>query len=233
MPTSDRWIPVLERFLEIVARRIIGLHGNPATIKPSPWGFHPGPHPGEGGGEHRHRHEATGKAIGVVYDRFGDFEGFHLLTEEGHERIYRSQEAEIERLVRYAWLERVVITVVDREHRPEVPVRVILKRAPSRLDLGDQPRLANRGARREPGGRRSSVRSRRGLAAHFHSAAGSARSRSISVCAWKISFITLTRWITSLVLPGVTLRSAVTLSSRSRNSTRVDSSVLIRRARFI
>ena len=34
------------------------------------------------------------------------------MTEEGHERAYRSHEAEIEALARYAWAERVVITVL-------------------------------------------------------------------------------------------------------------------------
>jgi hypothetical protein len=34
------------------------------------------------------------------------------LTEEGHERADRSHEGEIEALARYAWAERVVITVL-------------------------------------------------------------------------------------------------------------------------
>jgi hypothetical protein len=65
-----------------------------------------------------------------VYDRFGDFEGFRLLTEEGHERCFASREGEIEALARYAWVERIVITVVSEAHEPERPVRIILRRAP-------------------------------------------------------------------------------------------------------
>jgi hypothetical protein len=53
-----------------------------------------------------------------------------LLTEAGHERGFASREAEIESLVRFAWEERVVITVVTEAHKPERPVRIILRRAP-------------------------------------------------------------------------------------------------------
>ena len=53
----------------------------------------------------------------MVYDRFGDFEGFCLLTEEGHERCYRSCEADVEALVRYAWAERIVVTVIALAHQ--------------------------------------------------------------------------------------------------------------------
>jgi hypothetical protein len=136
MAPSNRWVPVLERYLGVVEGRVRGLGGNPASIKPSSWGtFGPprliGKGPGQGNQSgHEHRHAATGKVDGVVYDRFGDFEGFHLLTEEGHERIYYGREAEIEALARYAWVERVVITVLSEAHRPDRPVNIILRRAP-------------------------------------------------------------------------------------------------------
>ena len=55
--------------------------------------------------------------------RFGDFAGFYLLTEHGHERAYRSREAEIESLVRYAWNDRVVITVVSEARSGAVLTR--------------------------------------------------------------------------------------------------------------
>jgi hypothetical protein len=68
--------------------------------------------------------------------RFGDFEGFNLLTEEGHERTYFSHEDEIETLARFAWRDRVVITVVSDETHRYIPVRIILRRAPSSRDVG-------------------------------------------------------------------------------------------------
>jgi hypothetical protein len=128
MSPPNRWIPVLKRYIGLVEGRIWGLGRNPGSIMPSPWGYPP---PGSiGGGEGKRGDEATGKVNGVVYDRFGDFEGFRLLTEEGHERAYRSHEAEIEALARYAWAERVVITVLTDANKPDVPVSIILRRAP-------------------------------------------------------------------------------------------------------
>jgi Pro-kumamolisin, activation domain len=132
MAPSNRWIPVLNRFIRLIERRVSGLGGDPSSVEPSPWGsYGPPPEEGEDHGDRR-RHEATGKINGVVYDRFGDFEGFCLLTEEGHERAYHSREAEIEALARYAWAERVVVTVIARE---EEPTRIILRRRP--LPPGD------------------------------------------------------------------------------------------------
>ena len=138
MKPGNRWIPVLERYLGYIRGRVKGVGGDPGSIKPSPWGSY-GP-PGKGGhgpghghgGEHGHEHrlESTGKVTAVIYDRFGDFEGFHLLTEWGHERCYYSREAEIEALVRYAWLERVVVEVVSDRYCPDRPVNLILRRAP-------------------------------------------------------------------------------------------------------
>jgi hypothetical protein len=70
----------------------------------------------------------TGKVIGIHYGRFGDFEAFSLLTDEGYERTFRGREPAMEELVNRAWLERFTITViVDRgSERPE---SVVLRRA--------------------------------------------------------------------------------------------------------
>lgn len=129
-----------ERYLKYIGGRITGLGHNPGTIEPSPWGYNgppqPGTGPGAGPGKRHHERDETGKVTGVIYDRFGDFEGFHLLTEHGHEHIYRSVQAEIETLARYAWLERIVVTVISDEHEPKVPMRIILRRAPSRRAMG-------------------------------------------------------------------------------------------------
>ena len=125
---SNRWYPVLVRWIGYLSDRISGMGGNPSKIPPSQNGYQP---PSKGEGEHHGEHRQTGKVNGMVYDRFGDFEGFHLLTEEGRERVYFSREREIEELVRYAWVERVVITVLSEAHWPEVPVKIILRRVAS------------------------------------------------------------------------------------------------------
>ena len=124
IPHENRWYPVIQRYLGQVSGKLTGLGG--------------------GGGEHHEpreeRHQHEGKIAGLRYDRFGDFEGFDLLTERGEERRYRAREDEIERLVLQAWRERWVVTVEvkDREHgehddrdAPPWVSRIILRRAGS------------------------------------------------------------------------------------------------------
>ncbi|HEY1763599.1 MAG TPA: S53 family serine peptidase [Opitutaceae bacterium] len=141
-PAGNRWIPVLKRYISYLEGRLKGIGGDPGTIKPSPWGwFGPPPsekgghggrggHGGSGGQTCDEREEVAGKVNGLVYDRFGDFEGFRLRTEHGYERIYYTREAEVESLVRSAWRERMVIAVVTKRHEPDLPVEIILLRAP-------------------------------------------------------------------------------------------------------
>jgi hypothetical protein len=65
---------------------------------------------------------------GLIYDRFGDFEGFWLLTEEGHRHQYCATETEIESIVRFAWTDRVLIEVLSSGQHPAVPIRIVLLR---------------------------------------------------------------------------------------------------------
>ena len=146
MDPGNRWIPVLERYLGLIRGRLTGIGVDPGSVTPSPWGSYGPPpthgkgtghapgEPGEGifgkGGLFGRDRDFIGKIEGVIYDRFGDFEAFVLFTETGLERTFFSREAEIESLVRYAWLERVVVAVVTEPHAPERPVNVVLLRAP-------------------------------------------------------------------------------------------------------
>jgi hypothetical protein len=133
IPPTNRWYKVLGRYIEQVSGRVTGFGGNPGSIGPSQGGF-------SGGGKHHHhlhkphREEWTGKVMSVIYDRFGDFEGFVLLTECGHEHWFRGREPEIERLVRYAWDDRAVITVFAEKHCPQWPVSIVLRRSPKGLE---------------------------------------------------------------------------------------------------
>jgi hypothetical protein len=138
MPVSSRWYPVLLRYISYLSGRVDAFGGNAGAILPSPTGV-PAP---AGGGHHGpgpigHAHameEFTGKVEGVVYDRFGDFEGFHLLTEAGHKHEFHATEDEIARLVRFAWIDRVVISVLVRKDHPHHPVSIIFSRAPWRAE---------------------------------------------------------------------------------------------------
>ena len=130
-PPSSRWLPVLERYLSSTGSLVQSLGGNPNGIPPSQVGSVPGKRPGP--------HpvppfppvkgpEYTGKVAAIDYDRFGDFCGFVILNEEGHEHHFRGRELEIEELVREAWEKRTVVTVVVEEHERDWPVRLILRR---------------------------------------------------------------------------------------------------------
>ncbi len=74
----------------------------------------------------------TGKVAGLVFDRFGDFEGFLLEDLRGGEHRFESREPEVRQLVHRAWGERIVTTVLTERHLPQRPVSIIL-RGPSAL----------------------------------------------------------------------------------------------------
>lgn len=107
-----------------------GFGGNPGNIPPSPVGDVPGrqPHPpGHPIHEHRRR-EFTGKVIGISYNRFGDFDGFTLLTLDGHEHSFRGREPVMAELIDRTWRERTLISVFVEPHEPRWPASVVLRR---------------------------------------------------------------------------------------------------------
>jgi hypothetical protein len=126
---SDRWYPVLKAYIGIIERRVRGLGGDPGKIPPNQLGYVP-PNLGHIPPEHTREDPAeyTGKVIGISYDRFGDFEGFELLTLAGHHHRFSGREPRTEELVREAWLERHLITVLAPRHEPDRPTDIILRR---------------------------------------------------------------------------------------------------------
>ena len=116
---SNRWYPVLQRHTEIIAGRLKGLGGNPNQIGPSISGFQPPVH-GDCEEKGQQRHEFTGKVVAIVYDRFGEFRGFRLITTDGSEKSFRGRERDVESLVYRAWQEEILITVQIQgdEHWP-------------------------------------------------------------------------------------------------------------------
>ncbi|HVM50385.1 MAG TPA: hypothetical protein VMU04_20330, partial [Candidatus Acidoferrum sp.] len=73
MPKTNRWYPVLARYIEQVAGRVDGLGGNAGAISPSLGGYRPGPRPCQESLE-----EFTGKVCEVVFNCFGEFVGFTI-----------------------------------------------------------------------------------------------------------------------------------------------------------
>jgi len=135
-----RWYPVLKRLIEIVSGRVNGSGGNAVSIPPSLQGYLPtGPAHGGGhghGGNRHHEHEDahTGKIGGLIFDRFGDFEGFLLDSEPG-ERRYFTRERDMKDLVERAWRERLRVTVWTRLHEPHRPHTVILREPPAKFGI--------------------------------------------------------------------------------------------------
>ena len=129
MTPTNRWYPVLVRYITYLAGRVDGLGGNSVGILPEPYGVSP-PRPVH---PHEHHREFTGKVMSVFYDRFGDFSGFSLLTEDGHTHSFQAREREIEALIRTAWAQRMVISVFVEHHDSSWPASIALRRAPRAL----------------------------------------------------------------------------------------------------
>jgi hypothetical protein len=146
MSTSDRWYPVFSRYVGVIADRVDALGGDSGGVHGSPQGD------GGRGDEDDHgdaghdgdvypgevpecaprrgpvcRYE--GKVSGIIYDCFGDFEGF-LLDVCGTEFRFFAREHEIEALVERAWRERMAIAVVVRVADKRRAISIILRRAP-------------------------------------------------------------------------------------------------------
>ena len=73
-----------------------------------------------------------GKIAGIVYDRFGDFDGFLLRTHDGQEISFKGNEQEIEELIYRAWTERMVVKIVTNQDQPHWPAAIVLLRPPRR-----------------------------------------------------------------------------------------------------
>jgi len=114
IPQDNRWFPVFQRYLGLIGGQISRLGGKPSHIKPSPDGSAPGlptpnpkPHPLFGQAQ-----EIFGKIEAIVYDHFGDFEGFILETETEEHRRFASREPAMLEVVRRAWVERTRVAVI-------------------------------------------------------------------------------------------------------------------------
>jgi hypothetical protein len=122
IPAGNRWLLVLKRYLTYTEGVVWNLGKDP--IPPSEVGSISG----RGSGPIHIEYDVTGKVVAIHYDRFGDFCGFVILSESGHEQHFRDTEHEIEQLVREAWVERTVVRVFFHEHDRERLDRLVLLR---------------------------------------------------------------------------------------------------------
>jgi hypothetical protein len=135
IPYHSRWYPVFQRYLQKLGGRVKSFGGDPSKILPSPTGQGTGK-PGQGGHhpghgyEHEHGRPFTGKIEGLIFDRFGDFEGFLLDTEDG-DRKFLSREKDVAELAERAWRERLRITVWADKDELCHPLSVVIHRPPT------------------------------------------------------------------------------------------------------
>jgi hypothetical protein len=123
MAVTDRFYPVFQRYLQQVGGRVTDLGGDPSTIKPSPSGEPERPKP-------RDARCVTGKVVGIMFDHFGDFEGF-TLDDGDREHRFLSREQHVEQLVERAWRERLRITVCAARQSPHLVATIIVLEPPA------------------------------------------------------------------------------------------------------
>ena len=121
MSPANRWYPVLQRYITYLSARVDGLGGDADAIEPSPYGV-----PIEDEGPCDGQLEYTGKVCEVMYDCFGDFEGFILSTCSAR-HLFKTREQAIGELALRACKERLLVSVyVEREHEHKIH-RLVVK----------------------------------------------------------------------------------------------------------
>ena len=124
LPKSNRWYPVLLRYIAQIAGRVDALNGDANAIPPSLLGYLPKPRPVLRPCE-EDLQEFTGKVCEVLFDCFGDFTGF-VLDDCCERRIYESRERQIGDLALRALKERLTIMAVTAGKNRRI-VRLVAK----------------------------------------------------------------------------------------------------------
>jgi len=104
MVPTNRWYPVLQRYIGYVSARIDGLGGNSSAIGPSLDGVVPSDLKPK-------RQEHTGKVVEILYDCFGQLEGFVLVGCCAKKHLIPSREPAVGRLVLHAFEARLTLSV--------------------------------------------------------------------------------------------------------------------------
>jgi hypothetical protein len=112
MAPANRWYPVLVRYIGYISARIDGLGGDSSSVLPSPNGV-----PVKG--SQQGLREYTGKVCEVLFDCFGEFEGFTLADCHGT-HSFKTRQCGIENLVMRACKERFLLTVFVDGHEHHI-----------------------------------------------------------------------------------------------------------------
>jgi hypothetical protein len=125
MAPSNRWYPVLRRYISYLTSRVNGLGGDADKVNPSPLGYWEATRQQ---GEHTKEHtkEYTGKISQVIYDCFGEFDGF-VLSECCNEQIFRSCDKGIEKIILHVSKERLLVSVFTNPKNPNQVYKLIVR----------------------------------------------------------------------------------------------------------
>ena len=118
LPKTNRWYPVLVRYIEQIAGRVDGLGGDADGIPPSLSGYRPARPPVSPPCDDD-RQTFTGKVCEVVFDCFGDFAGF-VIDDCCERHEFHSREREIGDLALRALKERLTLMVVTAGREPRI-----------------------------------------------------------------------------------------------------------------
>lgn len=124
--TTDRWYPVFSRYLDQTGIRVQEFGGDPDKVE-TPLKGTSIKDEIEGEGEipstELPQELYTGKVSQILYDCFGDFEGF-ILALCHKERHFRSNEKTIEEIVTRACKERVTVTIYIHQDDKTRPFKI-------------------------------------------------------------------------------------------------------------
>jgi len=120
IPAADSWRPVFERYIRQLGDQVSGLGVDPAQVPAS------ADDPGVPGHGHGDVHSVTGKVSEVMFNCFGNFEGF-LLEGCGEVHRFRSTEPAIGELALRACRDRLWVSVLVRDGREERICELIIR----------------------------------------------------------------------------------------------------------
>jgi hypothetical protein len=127
MPVKKRWYPVLKRYIDDIAGRVGGFGGDPTKIPPSETGLVPGFTFPVRHQQHGHDNcDTTGKITGILFDHFGDFEGFIMEDECGRHHRFNSRERPMLLIIQKAWEERYRVRVFFNHDKIYIPLQIEL-----------------------------------------------------------------------------------------------------------
>ena len=121
LAVTNRWRPVLERYISYLSARVAGLGGDPDAIPPSPDGAPTGD---DAGGVSRGSY--TGKVEELVYDCFGRFEGF-VLAGCCDRRPFRTTECGFEDVLLKACRACLLVTVYFEHGKEDCIERLVIR----------------------------------------------------------------------------------------------------------